>query len=262
DISPVAETIEYEKQFSVAVDGFVEIVDRYAAIDAGIDPAKLPEETQGNPGVSGGIPKLQPPQFHSLARSLPEENQLSKQQISDPEQIDVFPLLLNSDLETELPEVSKSETIRLIEDQPDHSDQNVFQALAEEISEGEDTLEELLAAQVYEVCAETRKGLLNALHEISNYSETSETDVNRTDPCVYDLVQPESEEANELEIPSLMGGYSDTTEKANQPSAASYRLDSHSDFEEQQSATSHLKGPALGRYKNLFTRLRRKQGLS
>ncbi|MCH9654432.1 MAG: AAA family ATPase [Planctomycetes bacterium] len=260
--TPDAATIQDEIQSSVAEDGFVEIVDRYAAIDAGIDPATLPEATQGNPGISSGIPKLQPPQFHSLARSLPEENELSKQQSSDPEQIDVFPLLINSDLETEFPEVSNSETINLIEDQPEHSDKNVFQALAEEISEGEDTLEELLAAQVYEVCAETRKGLLNALNEISNYSESSETDANTTDSCVYDLVQPESEEAYDLELPPLMWEHSDTTEKANEPSTASYRLDSQSESEEQQSATSHLKGPALGRYKNLFTRLRRKQGLS
>ena len=262
ELSPMSAPVSDSGQSAISIDGFIEIVDRYAAIDAGIDPATLPGEVQQESRASDDIPKLQPPQFHTLSKSFSTENQFVKQQSSDCEQIVISPQQSNLAYELDLTESSDLETIDFIDDQPQHSDQNVFQALAQEISEEEDILEELLAAQVYEVCAETRKGLLNALHEMSNYSESPETNSNTPGSRGYDMVRPDFEEKNEPELPPLVWDFSETSEKANQSSTASYRLDSQSDIKEQQSATSHLKGPAFGRYKNLFTRLRRKQGLS
>ncbi|QDT42325.1 hypothetical protein Pan241w_24080 [Gimesia alba] len=207
-------------------DGFVEIVDRYAAIDAGLDPATLPQETLSHTDVMRSALRLQPPQFRA---SVPPEID-SKQNQAAAEQ-PAIPLQPIED------EHSESASIAFEESQLKQLEPNVFQALAKEISQDDGSFEELLAAQVYEVCSETRRGLLNALNEIRNYTESLETETSEEEDVAYDLVEPEYEP----------------------PAGTSFRVDRQPDEETQNSATAHLKGPVMGRYKNLFTRLRRKQ---
>ncbi|WP_339731951.1 AAA family ATPase [uncultured Gimesia sp.] len=214
-------------------DGFVEIVDRYAAIDAGVDPATLPQETLSETDVMSSSLRLQPPPFRA---AVPQQDLSSKQSIAPP----VQPAVAVQSSETDKLESSsdvESNPIVFEESQLKRLEPNVFQALADEISQDDGSFEELLAAQVYEVCSETRRGLLNALNEIRNYSESQETEAVEEEPVAYDMVEPEFEP----------------------PSGTSFRLDSQTEQGTQNAATSHLKGPALGRYKNLFTRLRRKQ---
>ena len=257
DVSPVevaqtSASVEEQTQPAMATDGFVEIIDRYAAIDAGIDPTTLPDVPQQKSEILRQGLRLQPPQFQAPvqapvqtpvqtpAKSFATEHQVSMPQDSDVESSDAF-------ADTQL----------------NPSNQNVFQALSQEIPEGEESFEELLAAQIFEVCAETRKGLLNALNEIRNYSEPAETETPEEDSQAYDIVEPDYEAGTDSEV-SHSWDHSPVSERVDQPSAAaSFRVDSRPDAgREQQSATSHLKGPAFGRYKNLFSRLRRKQGLS
>lgn len=247
-----------ESQAPETDDGFVEIVDRYAAIDAGLDLSTLSREKLDQAETTD-IPKLQPPQFHTNWKPFLEEDPLAKQPSlnSEPNDIESLPPIIKS--ESEVYEVVSSDSLDVLDDQSEHSDQNIFQALAHEISGGEDTLDRLLASQVYEVCAETRKGLLNALHDISSYSDSSEINVQIPDLPVYDMVRPDDEEEIALESTQLMESDSEYSEKIDRTATASFRLDSQSTSEKQQSATSHLKGPALGRYKNLFSRLRHKQ---
>lgn len=213
-----------------STDGFVEIVDRYAAIDAGIDPATLPQETGHKSEQIHSSLRLQPPRFQAPA---PIQAQAT------------VPMPAIEHDASESLESHASDSIVFEESQLKQLEPNVFQALAKEISQDEGTYEELLAAQVYEVCSETRRGLLNALHEIRNYAESIESDESDTvepEPAAYDMVEPEYEQP--------AGG-------------ASFRFDAQPEQGTQErSATAHLKGPALSRYKNLFTRLRRKQEMS
>ncbi|MFK7778395.1 MAG: AAA family ATPase [Gimesia sp.] len=261
-LSTISVQFADEDQLIDSSDGFIEIVDRYAAIDAGVDPASLPVETFHKLDASSEIPKLQPPQFNSLAKSVSMEDQILKQQNLDLEEIGVSSQESNLHEEPELTENSKIGTIDFIDDQSQDSDQDVLQALAHEISSEEETLEKLLASQVYEVCAETRKGLLDALNEISSYTDSSETKENMSASTVYDMVQPHNNEKNDSELSPLAWDHSGSSEKVNRSSTATFRFDSSTTMVEEKSTTSHLKGPAFGRYKNLFTRLRRKQGLS
>ncbi|MCA9016409.1 MAG: hypothetical protein KDA77_13840, partial [Planctomycetaceae bacterium] len=208
----------------VTSDGFIEIIDRYAAIDAGIDPATLPRETRPKSEPIRPSLQLRPPRFHA---SVKQDEFRPKQNIVPPG-------------ESAADHKSESDSIVFEESQLKRLEPNVFQALAKEIAQDDGSFEELLAAQVYEVCSETRRGLLNALHEIRNYAESLETEAPEEETVTYDMVEPE---------------YA--------PSAGtSFRLDAQPEPGQQSSATAHLKGPAFGRYKNLFTRLRRKQGLN
>ncbi|QDV50432.1 ExeA family protein [Gimesia fumaroli] len=225
-LSPAA---EFEPVASVeTADGFVEIVDRYAAIDAGLDPATLPQESHQNTDVMSSPLRLQPPQFRPTVRQ-PVSTQSAKP-------------VPSAERETvEASAAAKSTSVNFDESQLKRLEPNVFQALAKEISADEGSFEELLAAQVYEVCSETRRGLLNALNEIRNYSESLETEASEEEPVAFDMVEPEYE----------------------LPAGKSIRLDSQTEEPgTENSGTAHLKGPVFGRYKNLFTRLRRKQELS
>ena len=210
-------------------DGFVEIVDRYAAIDAGIDPATLSQDTLPQKDVMRSARRLQPPPFRSAEKVdlSPVQNQTAPEQPAIP-------------LQPIENENSTSAEIAFEESQLKQLEPNVFQSLAKEISQDDGSFEELLAAQVYEVCSETRRGLLNALNEIRNYTESQETETPEEEAVTYDLVEPVYEP----------------------PVGTSIRVDREIEEGAQSSATAHLKGPVMGRYKNLFTRLRRKQDVS
>ncbi|WP_417383662.1 ExeA family protein [Gimesia sp.] len=228
--------------------GFTEIIDRYAAIDAGIDPATLPAETQGK--IKRSL-QLRPPQFQSISKP----QQVSQEEIqivseSIPETTEVAE---NFDLDAaELPDVPE-----IVFDNADlkHLSSDVLEELSREISGGSGSFEDLLAAQVYEVCAETRKGLYDALNDIRSYSETTSIEVSEEELEIYDVVQPEYEEPefSEPESPVF------SSQKFEMPAGNSVRIDTQAESRTGQSATAHLRGPALGRYKNLFTRLRHKQ---
>lgn len=232
--------------------GFTEIIDRYAAIDAGIDPATLPAESHGN--IKQSL-QLRPPQFQSVSKP----QQVAQEEIesttdSTAAALTEFAEIFDMDA-VEIPDVP---TIDFDKTELKHLSSDVLEELSREISGGNGSFEELLAAQVYEVCAETRKGLFDALKEIRNYSETTSVEVSEEELEVYDAVQPEYEEPvfSEPESPVF------SSEQFDLPSGNSVRIDSQIDTRTRQSGTAHLKGPALGRYKNLFTRLRRKQELS
>tara|TARA_R110002111_G_scaffold100976_6_gene156554 strand:- start:119849 stop:121849 length:2001 start_codon:yes stop_codon:yes gene_type:complete len=257
---------EEEDESTLSIDGFVEILDRYAAIDAGIDPSTLPREIKQKSEVLRQSLRLQPPQFQPAARPMEAETQFARPQNSAAEQMTHSPLQSSLNHEPERAESSEAGPIDLNKDHPNLANENVFQALAQEISLGGDSFEALLASQVFEVCAETRRGLLNALDEIRNYSEAPEMKASEEGSLSYDVVQSDSEEWNESEASSYRdhSHFSDKTSDVPR-SAATFRVDSRSGAGEQQSAnsaTSHLRGPAFGRYKNLFTRIRRKQGLN
>lgn len=234
---------------------FVDVVDRYAAIDAGFDPASLFGEKHQSFESTTSVFQLRAPQFQYVP-------QLQAQGVSDTESLKLPTEEADSDLGHTV-EFSAGNPLEQNENSElefegaalNQLEPDVFQELAAEASRGEGSFEELLAAQVYEVCSETRKGLLNALNEIRNYSVPEETD-----PAdVYDIVQPETEEISavsdypEWENDLQHDGQLETASKT------SVRLDSPATEKSESSATSHLRGPALGRYKNLFSRLRRKQ---
>ncbi|QDT89489.1 ExeA family protein [Gimesia algae] len=227
--------------------GFTEIIDRYAAIDAGIDPATLPAETRGR--INQSL-QLRPPQFQSV----------SKQQQVSQEEIESVPDATAAAL-TEFAEIFDMDAAEIpdvptmVFDNADlkHLSSDVLEELSREIAGGDGSFEDLLAAQIYEVCAETRKGLFGALNEIRNYSETTSIEVSEEELEIYDVVQPEYEEP---ESPVF------SSEQYDLPSGNSVRIDSQTETRTRPSATAHLKGPALGRYKNLFSRLRRKQELN
>ena len=256
-------------------DEFMEIIDRYAAIDAGIDPATLPLETQQKSVASRKAFQLQPPQFHNFTQSVDSKNQNSKRPSSKADSNHVSPIQsdLNEQPESSNPidliddmiphleesdEISEKGSLVFFDEEPKSKDQNVYEALAEELSAGGNSFEELLAAQVYEVCSETRKGVLNALNEFRNYKATEETEKSEVDSPDYDVVRPDWEDSNESAPPSVQSQFTEN-QQVEQTSAPAFRLDSAASSNQQNSGTSHLKGPAFGRYKNLFSRLRHKQ---
>ncbi|MFH1304735.1 MAG: AAA family ATPase [Planctomycetota bacterium] len=261
-VSHIPVFVYEEEESAVTTDGFVAIIDRYAAIDAGIDPATLPREPKQKSAVLRQPLQLQPPQFHPAVKSISAERQIAKPQDLVSEQITESHQQTGLSHKPELTKSSELDSVDLPEDHQRQVNEHVFQELAHEISLGGDSFEELLAAQIFEVCAETRKGLFNALNEIRNYTETPETKTPQEDTGSYDMVQPDSEEWYESEAP-ISRDHSHVLDKLNEQRATStFRVDSQSGAREQQSATSHLRGPAFGRYKNLFTRIRRKQGLN
>lgn len=195
---------------------FVPIVDRYAAIDAGLDPEFFSEETEFHADVMSSPLRLQPPQFRTAEPPASIESTESVAPAAE------------SFAETQLPDLKP----------------NVFQELAKEISDDDGTFERMLAEQVYEVCSETRRGLVNALNEIRNYTEPADETPQVEEAFTYDMVEPEDEP------------------KPEPTAGTTFRLDPQPVAQEQNSATAHLKGPAFKRYKNLFTRLRRKQDAS
>ncbi|MCA9022109.1 MAG: hypothetical protein KDA74_18300, partial [Planctomycetaceae bacterium] len=230
--------------------GFTEIIDRYAAIDAGIDPATLPAEPRGK--IKQSL-QLRPPQFQSISKPqqvTQEESHFASEAIAEPTEVaETFDLDLDV---AELPDVPE-----IVFDNADlkHLSSDVLEELSREISGGRGSFEDLLAAQVYEVCAETRKGLYDALNDIRSYSETTSIEVSEEELEIYDVVQPEYEEPelSEPESPVF------SSQKYELPAGNSVRIDTQTESRTGQSATAHLRGPALGRYKNLFTRLRHKQ---
>lgn len=232
--------------------GFTEIIDRYAAIDAGIDPATLPSETRKE--IRQSL-TLRPPQFQSVSKPQTvsrEETRITAEPAVS-ESLDIAECV---DLDAaEIPDVP---AIDFENADLKHLSSDVLEELSKEISGGDGSFEDLLAAQVYEVCAETRKGLYDALNDIRNYSETTSVEVSEEELEIYDVVQPEYEEPERSEYESPVF----SREQFDLPSGNSVRIDSQTNARSRQSATAHLKGPALGRYKNLFTRLRRKQELS
>ncbi|QDV16771.1 hypothetical protein Pan153_14030 [Gimesia panareensis] len=250
DVSPVISTI------TETTGDFIEIVDRYAAIDAGLDPVTLFGENHQALESSNSVFQLRAPEFHYTPQLQPleasvqhkltpgtEESGTEREQAAQVSAGDSQLSLESSTLEFEEGELKKLEP-------------GVFQELAAEASRGEGTFEELLAAQVYEVCSETRKGLLNALNEIRNYTVPEEADPAE----VYDIVLPETED--ESPVAQAVPEWSSEPDFSRQLEAkksTSVRVDAPARETTNSSATAHLKGPALGRYKNLFSRLRRKQ---
>ncbi len=236
---------------------FVEIVDRYAAIDAGLDPVMVfgDKSPAADSSSAPSVFQLRAPVF----RYTPQAQDLD----SDTHEPSVAGLekdLIETESEFASPSTdpvfeTEDPALSFDESELQRLEPEVLKQLAAEATRGEGTFEELLAAQVYEVCAETRKGLLNALNEIRNYSVSEEAEADD----VYDIVQPENEESPaESEQPE----WSETEHhfQVETLSGASIRLDSPPTREASQtSATAHLKGPALGSYKNLFSRLRKKQ---
>ncbi|WP_197997575.1 ExeA family protein [Gimesia panareensis] len=252
DVNPVISTI------TETTGDFIEIIDRYAAIDAGLDPVTLFGENHQALESSNSVFQLRAPEFHYTPQTQPleasvqhkltpgtEESETEREQAAQVSAGDSQLSLEGSTLEFEEGELKKLEP-------------GVFQELAAEASRGEGTFEELLAAQVYEVCSETRKGLLNALNEIRNYTVPEEEEA---DPAeVYDIVLPETED--EFPVEQAVPEWSSEPDFSRQLEAkksASVRVDAPARETTNSSATAHLKGPALGRYKNLFSRLRRKQ---
>ncbi|QDT98085.1 ExeA family protein [Gimesia aquarii] len=255
-----------------ATGEFVEIIDRYAAIDAGIDPATLPLETQQNKLPASRKPlQLKPPQFHDSAQSIASKNHDSREEPNEASPIESNqnevvessnPVGLIDEMIPHLEEAEKESekgSIVFYDDQPKSVDQNVYEALAEELSAGDNSFEEILAAQVYEVCSETRKGLLDALNEFRNYKTTVESEKSEVDQLDYDVVSPDGDDSSETEITASQDEFAINEEKVDQTSGPTFRLDSGPSSSRQKSGTSHLKGPAFGQYKNLFSRLRRKQ---
>lgn len=253
-IESEAEKMELVKSEPAAE--FEQIIDRYAAIDAGLDPSTIAEETRPVETPARSVFQLKAPNFRF-----------------DPPSESAEPIMMESeDSVTDLPESGVDEPVEVAESSPVESPEGlgdsldesglkqlspeVFEELAAEAAGGEGTFEELLAAQVYEVCAETRKGLLNALDEIRNYSIPDDED----ESDVYDMVQPEDE--CEAEVESVLTEWNQSVDESplHETSGGSkVRLDAPVREKTESSATAHLKGPALGRYKNLFSRLRRKQ---
>lgn len=261
------------ENISIELTGeFVEIIDRYAAIDAGIDPATLPLETQQNkPPASRKPLQLKPPQFHDSAQSIVSKNHDSREEPNEASPIESNqnevvessnPVGLIDEMIPHLEEAeqeSEKGSIVFYDDQPKSEDQNVYEALAEELSAGDNSFEEILAAQVYEVCSETRKGLLDALNEFRNYKTTVESEKSEVDPLDYDVVIADGDDSSETEITASQDKFAVNEEQVDQTSGPTFRLDSGPSSSRQKSGTSHLKGPAFGQYKNLFSRLRRKQ---
>lgn len=264
-----------------ATDGFTEIIDRYAAIDAGIDPTTLPQVDPKKSEASSQIPQLQAPQFGTstqpaktvvpatkMPNSKIEQAQSSEYEFElDTELSESSDLIEAIDqIDKVIPESAESncsseaDPIDLSDAQQNSKKEDVYQALAQEMSMGEDCLEGLLASQVYEVCSETRQELLNSLNDILRYSEPSEVETVEEESSIYDVVLPEEVRISEPDIPSPQNH--PTVAEQEDSASSVYRLDSRTESEQRSSATSHLKGPAFGRYKNLFSRLRRKQGLS
>ncbi|QDU14515.1 hypothetical protein CA11_23230 [Gimesia maris] len=232
--------------------GFTEIIDRYAAIDAGIDPATLPREPRGK---NNQTLQLRPPQFQSVSKP----QQVDREEFKSTEEstaaaLTEFAEIFDMDA-AEIPDVPAFDFDNA---ELNHLSSDVLEELSREISGGDGSFEDLLAAQVYEVCAESRKGLFNALNDIRNYSETTSIEVSEEELEIYDAVQPEYEEPgySEPESPAF------SSEQFDLPSGNSVRIDSQAATHNRSSATAHLKGPALGRYKNLFSRLRSKQKTS
>ena len=190
-----------------ATDGFTQIIDRYAAIDAGIDPEMLPEVTVPNTSLSDRNLQLIPPKFDVSAKPADAKNAHSKVQEPQMEQVPISEFNSDLDLTSETSDVRDSNIPAVTEpdfDQAhqDSTNENVYQALAQEISMDEETFEEMLAAQVFEVCSETRKGLLDSLNEILSYPDLSEefSQAETGEPLAYDIVLPEEEEINESEF--------------------------------------------------------------
>ncbi|WP_339683616.1 ExeA family protein [Gimesia maris] len=232
--------------------GFTEIIDRYAAIDAGIDPATLPPEPRRK---NNQTLQLRPPQFQSVSKpqQVDQEEFISTEE-STAAALTEFAEIFDMDA-AEIPDVPAFDFDNA---ELNHLSSDVLEELSREISGGDGSFEDLLAAQVYEVCAESRKGLFNALNDIRNYSETTSIEVSEEELEIYDAVQPEYEEPgySEPESPAF------SSEQFDLPSGNSVRIDSQTATHSRSSATAHLKGPALGRYKNLFSRLRSKQKTS
>lgn len=232
--------------------GFTEIIDRYAAIDAGIDPATLPPEPRRK---NNQTLQLRPPQFQSVSKpqQVDQEEFISTEE-STAAALTEFAEIFDMDA-AEIPDVPAFDFDNA---ELNHLSSDVLEELSREISGGDGSFEDLLAAQVYEVCAESRKGLFNALNDIRNYSETTSIEVSEEELEIYDAVQPEYEEPgySEPESPAF------SSEQFDLPSGNSVRIDSQTATHNRSSATAHLKGPALGRYKNLFSRLRSKQKTS
>ncbi|QDT78983.1 hypothetical protein Mal35_24360 [Gimesia maris] len=232
--------------------GFTEIIDRYAAIDAGIDPATLPPEPRRK---NNQTLQLRPPQFQSVSKpqQVDQEEFISTEE-STAAALTEFAEIFDMDA-AEIPDVPAFDFDSA---ELNHLSSDVLEELSREISGGDGSFEDLLAAQVYEVCAESRKGLFNALNDIRNYSETTSIEVSEEELEIYDAVQPEYEEPgySEPESPAF------SSEQFDLPSGNSVRIDSQTATHNRSSATAHLKGPALGRYKNLFSRLRSKQKTS
>ena len=238
-----------------AYGDFVDVVDRYAAIDAGFNPTSLYGENHQNFESTTSVFQLRTPQFHYVphhqAQAVSDQPVL-KSKAEEPE-IDLKPTVEFSAEKTQEPNKGSGQEFKeagLNELEPE-----VFQELATEAARGEGSFEELLAAQVYEVCSETRKGLLNALNEIRNYKVPEEID----SADVYDIVQPESEEISAVPDYPVWNNDLQHDIQLKTASNSSVRLDSPSTEKAESSATAHLRGPAMGRYKNLFSRLRRKQ---
>ncbi|QDU09279.1 ExeA family protein [Gimesia aquarii] len=255
-----------------ATGEFVEIIDRYAAIDAGIDPTTLPLETQAIKSPASRRPlQLKPPQFHDSAQSIASKKRDSEEEPNEASPVQSNrtevaessnPVGLIDEMIPHLEEAEKESekgSIVFYDDQPKSADENVYQALAKELSAGENSFEELLAAQVYEVCSETRKGLLEALNEFRNFKMTEEAEKTEVDSPDYDVVSPDEEDSHESAITASQGSFVIDKENVDQSTAPTFRLDLGPNSKQQKSGTSHLKGPAFGRYKNLFSRLRRKQ---
>ncbi len=232
--------------------GFTEIIDRYAAIDAGIDPATLPREPRGK---NNQTLQLRPPQFQSVSKPQQvDQEEFKSTEESTAAALTEFAEIFDMDA-AEIPDVPAFDFDNA---ELNHLSSDVLEELSREISGGDGSFEDLLAAQVYEVCAESRKGLFNALNDIRNYSETTSIEVSEEELEIYDAVQPEYEEPgySEPESPAF------SSEQFDLPSGNSVRIDSQAATHNRSSATAHLKGPALGRYKNLFSRLRSKQKTS
>lgn len=230
--------------------GFTEIIDRYAAIDAGIDPATLPAEPRGK--INQSL-QLRPPQFQSVSKpQRVDQEEFRSTEDSTAAALTEFAEIFDMDA------VGFPDVPGIAFDKADlkHLSSDVLEELSREISGGDGSLEDLLAAQVYEVCAETRKGLFDALNDIRNYSETTSIEVSEEELEIYDAVQPEYDEPEFSEPESQVF----SSEQFHLPSGNSVRIDSQTETRGRSSATAHLKGPALGRYKNLFSRLRSKQG--
>lgn len=249
-ISTVTETSGIE-----TTGDFVEIVDRYAAIDAGLDPVMVFGENVPAAEATPSVFQLRAPDFRYTPQTQPVKTAVEHIPESDSREqvIEAAPEI--EQLTVEPASAAESSSLAFEENELKRLAPDVLKDLAAEAGRGEGTFEELLAAQVYEVCAETRKGLLNALNEIRNYSETEEAEADD----VYDIVQPENEEFPAEPAPDVWSELEHHHAQTEAASGVSIRLDSPAREKTETSATAHLKGPALGRYKNLFSRLRRKQ---
>lgn len=250
DVNPVISTI------TETTGDFIEIVDRYAAIDAGLDPVTLFGENHQALETSNSVFQLRAPEFRYTPQTQPLETSVQKKHVPDTEESKTEQQQAAQVSAGESRQSREKSALEFDEGELKKLEPGVFQELAAEASRGEGTFEELLAAQVYEVCSETRKGLLNALNEIRNYTVPEESDPAE----VYDIVLPETEDESPVEqsIPEW-NSEPDFSSQLKTKTSASVRVDAPAREKTTSSATAHLKGPALGRYKNLFSRLRRKQ---